>query len=124
MTDEVTLADAEVKKALARFVKVRLDSDRDRQAASDYGVRGLPDFIVTDSSGKEVAGNSGFLPPQQFLVFINDIAAYVEARRTLAGDPKNADAAFAAASRCAASASGSFLETVTVRLMKSVTLFR
>jgi thiol:disulfide interchange protein len=67
-----TLEDAEVKRELQRFVKVRVDAtndDDERVAAlqKKYAVLGLPAVIIIDRSGKEIGRISEYVSPAQML---------------------------------------------------------
>lgn len=82
--DRTTLSDPRVRQALARFVPVRLDAEKDGRAQADrLGVRGYPTIVFLDPAGAEVGRIGGYLEPGPFLAELDSIAA---ARVSSAGE--------------------------------------
>ena len=72
--DRNTLSDADVQKALAGVVAVRLDAEREgREAAARFGVDGYPTLIFLNASGEEVGRIPGYLDPGPFLQALQSI---------------------------------------------------
>lgn len=56
-----------------RFVSIKLDAEKDgRGAASRYNVKSYPTFIITDSSGKELARLAGAMAPDVLIKNISE----------------------------------------------------
>ena len=70
--EEVTLADAAVREALAALEYLSLDAERDATAVEDLGTRSVPDIIVFDGEGRVLARHGGYLDPEAFLVFLRE----------------------------------------------------
>jgi thiol:disulfide interchange protein len=72
--DQNTFSDADVQRALAAVVAVRLNGEREgRQAAARLGVEGYPTLIFLDPSGAEVGRIPGYMDPGPFLQEFRDI---------------------------------------------------
>lgn len=99
MMDSNTYTDSAVQKTLAGFVRVRLDSDKEKDLTETYKVDGLPTLIVADASGKALARVSSYLPPKAMLEFLSDVSAYIAAKEKLAKDAKDLEAAFTLADK-------------------------
>jgi thiol:disulfide interchange protein len=51
--ERTTLADAEVRRALLKFVTLKVDADEDADATNYYEVVGLPTLVILDARGEE-----------------------------------------------------------------------
>lgn len=71
--DEEVFTDADVAKALAEFVCIKVDVDRNLGIAMAYHVRSLPRQIVVNVHGQIVGDQTGFLPVDAFLEFLRGI---------------------------------------------------
>jgi thioredoxin-related protein len=66
--DRKTFTNPEVVAMLNRnFIPIRVDSDRDRAAASLYRVKGLPHMVFLTEGGREIGSLPGFIPPDQMM---------------------------------------------------------
>jgi len=73
--DQTTLADADVQRALGRFVSVRLNAEKDgREVAERFNVDGYPTILFLDASGGEVGRIPGYLEPGPFLAELENVA--------------------------------------------------
>ena len=76
--EKETLADPDVRSALAGIVALKLDAERaGERLAARYGVDSYPTIVFTDGNGEEVDRIRGYLPPAQFVA---------ESRRIRGGD--------------------------------------
>ena len=67
-----TFKDPAVIAALNRnFIPIRVDSDRDKQTASLYRVKGLPDTWFISESGDVIGHRPGYIPPDQLMGLLN-----------------------------------------------------
>jgi len=65
-----TMKKGSVKSAMARYVFLMVNSDQNQSVVSQYGVRGLPTFVIADSTGKKVKQSSGYKDESSFLEFL------------------------------------------------------
>jgi thiol:disulfide interchange protein len=70
MKDE-TLSDDEVKAALSKYVIYHVDTQKERNVASKYNVRGIPAYVITDKTGKPLKNGSGFKKTGGFINWLN-----------------------------------------------------
>jgi len=69
-----TFKDPAVIAALNRnFIPIRVDSDRDKQTASLYRVKGLPDSWFISESGDVIGHRPGYIPTEQLMGILNVI---------------------------------------------------
>jgi len=69
-----TFKDPAVIAALNRnFIPIRVDSDRDKQTASLYRVKGLPDTWFISESGDVIGHRPGYIPTEQLMGILNVI---------------------------------------------------
>jgi thioredoxin-related protein len=99
MMDSGTYPDAAVRKSLENYVRVRIDTDKEKDLAEKYNIDGLPTLIVADASGKALARVASYLPPKAMIEFLDDVTAYLVAREKLTRDAKNLEAAFTVADK-------------------------
>jgi thiol:disulfide interchange protein len=72
--DQRTFSDANVQKALAGVVTVRLNGEKGgRDAASRFGVEGYPTVIFLNAKGVEVGRIPGYVDPGPFLQELHEI---------------------------------------------------
>jgi len=66
--DRKTFKDPAVIAALNRnFIPIRVDSDREKAAASLFRVKGLPDSWFLSENGQVIGHRPGFIPPDQMV---------------------------------------------------------
>jgi thioredoxin-related protein len=66
--DSETFRQTDVVAALnSDFIAVRVNSDQQRQIASQYRVRGLPDTWFIDKDGKPIGNRVGYIPAEVLL---------------------------------------------------------
>ncbi|HSO59777.1 MAG TPA: thioredoxin fold domain-containing protein [Desulfobacterales bacterium] len=67
-----TFKDPAVIAALNRnFIPIRVDSDRDKQTASLYRVKGLPDSWFISESGDVIGHRPGYISTEQLMGILN-----------------------------------------------------
>jgi thioredoxin-related protein len=67
-----TFKDPAVIAALNRnFIPIRVDSDRDKQTALLFRVKGLPDTWFISESGDVIGHRPGYIPTDQLLGILN-----------------------------------------------------
>ncbi|HSO60043.1 MAG TPA: thioredoxin fold domain-containing protein [Desulfobacterales bacterium] len=67
-----TFKDPAVIAALNRnFIPIRVDSDRDKQTASLYRVKGLPDTWFISESGEVIGHRPGYISTDQLMGLLN-----------------------------------------------------
>lgn len=74
--EHLTFTDPEVVKRLQSLVAVKIDGtnvkDNDvKNLWSRFSVKGLPTIIILDSQGEELGRFTSFLPPKQFIKFLD-----------------------------------------------------
>ena len=72
--DEDTFTNAEVQHRMKDFIPVRINTDDNPEMAQRYGVTGLPTTLVLDATGKVKVSQSGYLPPQDYLQLLAQVA--------------------------------------------------
>jgi len=55
------------------FISIRANSDKETDLASDFFVRGLPTTWFLTATGEKIAGQPGYIPPQQLLQLLKFI---------------------------------------------------
>ena len=70
MMDRTVLAAPEVQTALAGFVPVRVDVDREARLAGRLQVYATPTYAVLDSAGNLLAKVSGYQSVEAFVSFL------------------------------------------------------
>lgn len=75
MLDRTTFADAEVIKASADFIPVKLDGDKKetRPLMQKYGVTGYPTILFLTADGEEIDRIPGYVNAQQFLAKMESV---------------------------------------------------
>jgi thioredoxin-related protein len=75
-----TFPSPEARGVLSRMVPLSIETQdemykptKDNFIEQKYRVDGYPTLLVLDASGREVARQPGFLPPQQFAAWINQV---------------------------------------------------
>lgn len=75
MMDKQTYTDAKVQAALANYIPVKIDVDKDTAAAEKYGIKSIPTTIILDPSGKQVASEVGFIDAKKFTALLQKHSA-------------------------------------------------
>jgi thioredoxin-related protein len=74
--DRKTFKDPAVIETLNRsFIPIRVDSDRNKEIAALFRVKGLPDSWFLDETGVPIGHRPGFIPPEQFLGLLKVVMA-------------------------------------------------
>lgn len=69
--DRKTFKDPAVVAALNRnFIPIRVDSDRNKEIAALFRVKGLPDSWFMDENGAVIGHRPGLIPPEQLLAIL------------------------------------------------------
>lgn len=72
--DRETFKDPSVVDYLNKhFISVKVNSDRNKQAARQYGVRGLPTTWFLTESGDKIGSRPGYIPAEDLMVFLRFI---------------------------------------------------
>ena len=72
--DRTVLGTPKVREALFGYLPVRLDVNRQREAASHYQVFATPTFIVANEAGRPLARSEGYQSINEFVAFLKDHA--------------------------------------------------
>lgn len=85
MFEKKTIVAEDVQMALSAFVLLRLDIDKQKDAAEGLGIRAIPVMIVEDSAGNVIDKAMGSQPPDKLLPWLAKTAAEVgsDRKRTL-----------------------------------------
>jgi len=68
MMDEKTFKKPSVIEQLnENYISVKVDCDREKKAALEYSVRGLPDNIFISEKGKILYRRPGYISPEDFM---------------------------------------------------------
>jgi thioredoxin-like negative regulator of GroEL len=65
-----TLTDPKVQAIGDRFSWVKIDIDKDRDAAARFGVEGIPVTVVLDKQDRLLGAHDGYLTPEKFVEFV------------------------------------------------------
>jgi thiol:disulfide interchange protein len=68
--DSETYPDPRVQKALAGYVKLKIDVDKMPAFKKLFGVNGLPTSVVVGPDGREIARREGYMPAAAFASFL------------------------------------------------------
>jgi thiol:disulfide interchange protein len=72
--DRTTLADGRVRRALERFVLVKLNAEKEGSEAADrFGVRAYPTVVFLNAAGQEVGRIPGYLEADGFLQELEEV---------------------------------------------------
>lgn len=66
-----TLHDPGVQTAMQNYIFLMIDTDKDSSVSSKFGVRGLPTFVITDSTEAKLRVASGYQDKDKFIQFLN-----------------------------------------------------
>jgi thiol:disulfide interchange protein len=70
--DRTVLGTPEVRAALLGYVPIRLDVNRDREAAQRYQVVATPTFVVINEAGSVLVRREGYQSVEEFVAFLKD----------------------------------------------------
>ena len=65
-----TYTDASVASELTNWISAKIDVDKNQEVAQRFGIQAIPTTVLLEPSGKEIARESGYLGPQQFVSFV------------------------------------------------------
>jgi thiol:disulfide interchange protein len=65
-----TWSNAKVETALQSFVPVKIDVDQQSKLAGQYGVDGIPTYMILDDQGKPLRSDSGYRDADDFLQWL------------------------------------------------------
>jgi len=68
--DRTVFSEDEVAQALANWVPVSIDVDRDSKTADAYGIQGIPAFVVLTPKGEPLTRRDGSMSAEAFIHFI------------------------------------------------------
>ena len=72
--DQDTLSNAEVQTRLRDFTLLKIDTDKQPDLATKYGISGLPTTAILDANGKVVTSQPGYMTPKDYLQFLAQAA--------------------------------------------------
>jgi thioredoxin-like negative regulator of GroEL len=81
-----TFADPAVAEVGKQFRWVKVDPDDEPVLAAKYKVHGLPHTLVLDPQQRVLASRPGYIPPEQFVKFLDDALANEEPMAALQDD--------------------------------------
>ena len=67
-----TFTDPRVEKIADHFVWVKVDIDKQQELAARFRVHGVPRTIVLDAKERQLGDRSGYIPAEQFVVFLSE----------------------------------------------------
>jgi thioredoxin-related protein len=73
MTQETFMDSSVIAYLNANFVSIRVNSDKEKKLASDYGVRGLPTTWFLKENGEKVGPIPGYISPDKLLLMLKKI---------------------------------------------------
>ena len=72
--DKVTFKDRSVIDILnSGFIPVRVNADKEKKAASDYDISGLPSNWFITEKGESISNLPGYVPPNRLFLILNYI---------------------------------------------------
>jgi thioredoxin-related protein len=72
--DKESFRNPEIADYLNRhFISVKANSDKEAKLSREFFVRGLPSNWFVDANGEKIAGQPGYIPPQQLLQLLRFI---------------------------------------------------
>jgi len=71
MMDRDVFSQQEAAEAMGDFIPVRLEMNSHRAVAQEYGVTGMPTFLVFSPDGRLVTAQVGAVPLRYFLLFLD-----------------------------------------------------
>ncbi|MBI1390611.1 MAG: thioredoxin fold domain-containing protein [bacterium] len=71
LMEQNTFTDERVRERMAGFIPLKVDVDRQRDLAAQYGITSLPTTAVLAADGKPITGAMGYLKPEQFLQLLD-----------------------------------------------------
>ncbi len=76
--DKDVYSDKKVQEKLAKsFISVKINPEKNsanKKVAQQFGVRGFPNIIFVDGDGKKVNGIGGYVPADDFLKVLDQVA--------------------------------------------------
>jgi len=69
LMDRETYSDSAVAAELTNWISARIDVDRNVEVAKRFGIDAIPTTVLLQSDGKEIARESGYVGPKDFLTF-------------------------------------------------------
>ena len=74
--EKTTFKDDTVIRYLnTNFIPIRVDADKEKKVANDYGVRGLPANWFVENSGKRIGNQPGYLDAKQLLKLLKFVSS-------------------------------------------------
>jgi len=73
--DQDTFTDPRVREKLGGFVLLKLDGGRFPEVVEKYRLEGYPTTAVLDENGKLLAKRPGFMPPKDYIAFLDEAKA-------------------------------------------------
>jgi len=65
-----TLQSQEVKNQMLNYVFVAINTDNDKRTGQKFGIKGLPTFVITDSTEKAIKKSEGFSDAPKFSAWL------------------------------------------------------
>ncbi len=81
MLDHNVFPKPEVAEALSKWVKVKVDVDRQRQIAGQFRIYAMPTLVVLSPQGKEIERVTGYLDASQFVSWVRKVEKAWEDKR-------------------------------------------
>lgn len=76
--EKEVLVEENVKTAMENYIFFKSDTDKEKEIAKKYHVRGLPSFVIIDSKEKVRKKEAGYKKPQEFAKFLNDEYKHIQ----------------------------------------------
>ena len=78
MMERDTFSDAEVMALLKPFVLIRVDIDKEQEAAFAWKVNSIPRVIMLNVHGQVIGDQIGYVPPEGFTPLVRDALHHVD----------------------------------------------
>lgn len=78
MMERDTFGDAVVMALLKPFVLIRVDIDKEQEAAFAWKVNGIPRVIMLNIHGQVIGDQMGYVPPEDFMPLVRDALLHVD----------------------------------------------
>ncbi len=75
MMDSDTYSNPDVQNVLKDFILVKIDVDANPDAATEFSEGAIPTTTILNSKGEKMASQVGYLPPANFLSFVQEAKA-------------------------------------------------
>lgn len=83
-----TLNSSAVKEVMTNYILVYVNADRDRQIVQQFGVSGLPSYVITNSRSINLKSGKGYKNASKFAEWLNDPSMFQQPKDGPRIDPQ------------------------------------